>query len=510
MNNMEKSSPEKLILVTPEPGGVACITINRPNSLNSLTKSMMTDLARIFKSLDADDSVRVIILTGSGRSFCSGIDLTAAEDVFKGDFRDMEIDPVFQMERCRKPIIGAIAGFAVTGGFEISLACDILVASKDAKFLDTHARFGIFPSWGLSQKLSRIIGPNRAREVSLTATPINAEQAESWGLVNYVVDRSELLNKARQIAEAIIKNNQDLVLRYKAVINDGFKHDLTRALALEKVMTSVLVMLYQLIVHFVHRIGVAWMKWRLASGVLCDKKIPPRLKGKFYRVVVRPALLYGAECWPVKNAHVQKIHVAEMRMLRWMCGHTRSDKIRNEVIREKVGVASVVDKLREARLRWFGHVKRRCTDALVRRCEGLVVEGTRRGRGRHKKYWREVIRQDLAQLHLIEDMTLDKKEWRSRIRVKVLVCDTYSLMLFTAFHFSQYFIDVIVSFVDYTLSFLLDVMLYTLFPLLLLGFDVLELKERAHEYYDGMGKDYFKKMQEFIAGRNTSKPSSKL
>lgn len=138
---MEKSSPEKLILVTHEAGGIACITINRPHSLNSLTKSMLTDLARIFKSLDADDSVRVIILTGSGRSFCSGIDLTAAEDVFKGDFRDMEIDPVFQMEQCRKPIIGAVAGFAVTGGFEISLACDILVASKDAKFLDTHARF---------------------------------------------------------------------------------------------------------------------------------------------------------------------------------------------------------------------------------------------------------------------------------------------------------------------------------------------------------------------------------
>ncbi|KAG5598547.1 hypothetical protein H5410_029917 [Solanum commersonii] len=158
-----------------------------------------------------------------------------------------------------------------------------------------------------------------------------------------------------------------------------------------------------------HRIGVAWTKWRLASGVLCDKKIPPRLKGKFYRVVVRPALLYGAKCWPVKNAHVQKMHVAEMRM---------SDKIRNEVIREKVGVASVVDKLREARLRWFRHVKRWCADALVRRCEGLVVEGTRRGRGRPNKYWGEVIRQDLAQLHLTDDMTLDRKEWRSRIKVE--------------------------------------------------------------------------------------------
>ncbi|WMV15276.1 hypothetical protein MTR67_008661 [Solanum verrucosum] len=198
-----------------------------------------------------------------------------------------------------------------------------------------------------------------------------------------------------------------------------------------------------------HRIGVAWMKWRNASGVLCDKKIPPRLKGKFYRVVVRPALLYGAECWPAKNSHVQKMQVAEMRMLRWMCGHTRSDKIRNEVIREKVGVASVVDKLREARLRWFGHVKRRCEDAPVRRCEGLVVEGTRRGRGRPKKYWGEVIRQDLAQFHITEDMTLDRKEWRSRIKVE-------GLMLFIAFHFSHCAIEATVSSVDYSLSFLLD------------------------------------------------------
>ncbi|KAG5593483.1 hypothetical protein H5410_043997 [Solanum commersonii] len=138
-----------------------------------------------------------------------------------------------------------------------------------------------------------------------------------------------------------------------------------------------------------HRIGVAWMKWRLASGVLCDKKIPSRLKGKFYRVVVRPALLYGAECWPVKNAHVQKMHVAEMRMLRWMCGHTRSDRIRNEVIREKVGVASVVDKARsEAEMVWT--------------CEKAGV-GAQAGLGSASPY---------------RDMTLDRKEWRSRIKVE--------------------------------------------------------------------------------------------
>ncbi|KAF3641230.1 Macro domain-containing protein [Capsicum annuum] len=118
----------------------------------------------------------------------------------------------------------------------------------------------------------------------------------------------------------------------------------------------------------------------LASGVLCDKKVPPKLKGKFYRVAVRSAMLYGAECWPIKNSHIQKMKVAEMRMLRWMCGLTRGDRVRNETIREKVGVTSVEDRMREVRLRWFRHVMRRGTDALVRRCERLALDGFRRGR----------------------------------------------------------------------------------------------------------------------------------
>ncbi|XP_060183146.1 uncharacterized protein LOC132613111 [Lycium barbarum] len=167
-----------------------------------------------------------------------------------------------------------------------------------------------------------------------------------------------------------------------------------------------------------HRIGAGWMKWRLASGVLCDKKVPPKLKGKFYKVVVRPTMLYGVECWPVKKSHVQKMKVAEMRILRWMCGHTRSDRIRNEVIRDKVGIALVEDKMREVRLRWFGHVMRRDTNALVRRCERLASDGFRRGRGRPKKCWGEVIRQDMAHFLLTEDMTLDRRVWRTHIRVE--------------------------------------------------------------------------------------------
>ncbi|KAM3340130.1 hypothetical protein P3S68_030000 [Capsicum galapagoense] len=147
-----------------------------------------------------------------------------------------------------------------------------------------------------------------------------------------------------------------------------------------------------------HRIGVGWMKWKLASGVLCDKKVPPKLKIKFYRVAVRLVMLYGAKRWLIKNSHIQKMKVIEMRMLRWMCGLTRGDRVQNETIREMVGVTSVEDKMREVRLRWFGHVMRRGTDIPVRRCERLALDSFRRGRGRAKKYWKEVIRRDMEQL----------------------------------------------------------------------------------------------------------------
>ncbi|RZB64914.1 hypothetical protein D0Y65_041114 [Glycine soja] len=144
-----------------------------------------------------------------------------------------------------------------------------------------------------------------------------------------------------------------------------------------------------------HRIQAGWMKWRKASGVLCDAKVPIKLKGKFYRTAVRPAILYGTECWAVKSQHENKVGVAEMRMLRWMCGKTRQDKIRNEAIRERVGVAPIVEKMVENRLRWFGHVERRPVDSVVRRVDQMERRQTIRGRGRPKKTIREVIKKDL-------------------------------------------------------------------------------------------------------------------
>ena len=129
-----------------------------------------------------------------------------------------------------------------------------------------------------------------------------------------------------------------------------------------------------------NRIQAGWLKWRAATGVLCDKKFPRRLKGQFYRIAIRPALLYGTEYWPVKKVFEQRMEVTEMRMLRRMSGNTMMDRIRNQEFMEKLPVSA---KMRENRLRWFGHVQKKIHDAPVRRIECIIVEGKiSRGRPR--------------------------------------------------------------------------------------------------------------------------------
>eukprot|EP00897_Mesotaenium_endlicherianum_P002917 jgi/Mesen1/2653/ME000167S01800 len=225
---------DKKILVEEIGNGIWVITINRPNALNALTRPMMVELAYNFKRLGENNKVKAIILTGAGRAFCSGVDLTAAQSVFQGDVKNADEDPVVQMELCRVPIIGAINGHAITAGFEIALACDILIASTKAAFADTHCKFGIFPSWGLSQKLPRLIGANRARYVSLTAKPVDGTTAERWGLVSHVVEPAQLMQAAKDAAETIARNHQGLVLRYKSVLNEGLALSLGDGRKLEK------------------------------------------------------------------------------------------------------------------------------------------------------------------------------------------------------------------------------------------------------------------------------------
>ncbi|KAG2549704.1 hypothetical protein PVAP13_9KG354113 [Panicum virgatum] len=165
------------------------------------------------------------------------------------------------------------------------------------------------------------------------------------------------------------------------------------------------------------RISAGWLKWRQASGILCDKRVPQKLKGKFYRTSIRPAMLYGAECWPTKRRHVQQLSVAEMRMLRWFCGHTRRDRVRNEVIRDRVGVAPIEEKLTQHRLRWFGHVQRRPPEAPVRNGVLERVDNVKRGRGRPKLTWDELVKRDLKDWNISKEIALDRSAWRLAINV---------------------------------------------------------------------------------------------
>ena len=216
--------------------GVALVTLNRPAQMNALSASVRQGLASTFAALNTDDDVRVAILTGAGtRAFCAGLDLKelGAGGAHPSTIVEGADDPVSTLNRFTKPIIGAINGVAITGGFEVALACDVLLASVNARFADTHARVGILPGWGLSQKLSRLIGIARAKELSLTGNFIDAQTACAWGLVNRVLPEAELLPAAHKLAADMAQLPTDMLRAYKSLIDDGFALPFGEALALE-------------------------------------------------------------------------------------------------------------------------------------------------------------------------------------------------------------------------------------------------------------------------------------
>ena len=162
------------------------------------------------------------------------------------------------------------------------------------------------------------------------------------------------------------------------------------------------------------RVGAGWMNWKKCSGVLCDKKMPVKLKGKVYRTVVRPAMLYGAETWATTKRQESRIEVNEMRMLRWMCGVTRKDKIRNEHIRGTTKVAQASRKITERRLKWYGHVMRMEEDHVVKRVMTKAIPGKRK-RGRPKTRWKDVCKRDMQTVGLREGDAGDRAYWKEMI-----------------------------------------------------------------------------------------------
>jgi enoyl-CoA hydratase len=184
---------------------VRTLTLNRPKARNALSSALRTQFFAALRDAEAEDDVDVVILTGADPVFCAGLDLKEL-----GDSTDLpDISP--QWPAMTKPVIGAINGAAVTGGLEFALYCDILIASEQARFADTHARVGLLPTWGLSVRLPQKVGLGLARRMSLTGDYLSATDALRAGLVTEVVPHDELLPTARRVAASIVGNNQNAV-----------------------------------------------------------------------------------------------------------------------------------------------------------------------------------------------------------------------------------------------------------------------------------------------------------
>ena len=223
----------KDLVLTSTEGGVTTVTMNRPEALNALSADLRNRLTEVFTDLAEDSATEVIVFTGNGRAFTVGLDLkelggeTAAATVVNKDLGKA-------MLQLNKPIIGAINGYAITGGFELALMCDFMLASEQAKFADTHARVGVVPGWGLSQRLPRLIGINRAKELSLTGNFLDAATAYTWGLVNRVVADDELLATAQQLAKDIVSTEPVTRNAVRHIMDAGWHTSLTEGLVIER------------------------------------------------------------------------------------------------------------------------------------------------------------------------------------------------------------------------------------------------------------------------------------
>jgi enoyl-CoA hydratase len=226
------------VLLVEKRAAVATVTLNRPEAMNALSAELRLALGQAFRDLQADPDVRVAIVTGAGRAFCAGMDLkelgSGEEGTTGFDTSVVGQDMSEAIAAFEGPIIAAVNGHAVTAGFELALACDFIIASTNARFADTHARVGILPGWGLSQRLPRLIGMARAKEISFTGNTVPAAQAFEWGLVNRVVEPEVLLPTCQALAAQMAGCVPQVLKGYKKLIDTGFGMHLPDALRYER------------------------------------------------------------------------------------------------------------------------------------------------------------------------------------------------------------------------------------------------------------------------------------
>ncbi len=216
---------------------IAKITINRPDALNALHPAVLVEIKSSIEAAAKDDDVGVIVLTGAGRAFCAGVDLKSLEGIAGADvganLNDAARSLQIAIETVPKVVIAMVNGFCITGGLEIALACDLIIAADEAKFGDTHVKWGLRCTWGMSQRLPHRVGMIKARELTFTAELISGKQAEHIGLANLAVPLEKLENTVKEMADKIMANSLDAVAAHKYLYNQSVKDFMAKGLERE-------------------------------------------------------------------------------------------------------------------------------------------------------------------------------------------------------------------------------------------------------------------------------------
>lgn len=218
-------------------GGVATVTINRPKALNALNAVVLQELTDVFTALAKDESLRAVILTGAGgKAFVAGADIASMADLSPLQAREFGVlgQNLMQMiEDFPRPVIAAIDGFALGGGCELAMSCDIRLASESAKFGQPEVNLGVIPGFAGTQRLPRLVGKGIAKELLYTGDIINAAEALRIGLVNKVVENGKLLEAAQEMASKIAKKGPLAVQLCKVAVNNGLEMDVEKGCAYE-------------------------------------------------------------------------------------------------------------------------------------------------------------------------------------------------------------------------------------------------------------------------------------
>jgi enoyl-CoA hydratase len=215
--------------------GLTILTLNRPQALNALSPALFVELrAHVDAIATQTDSIGCVILCGKGRSFSAGNDLKAIQSGEVAPGRHFQAETLDAIERLPQPVIAAVQGHCYTGSLELALACDLLIAADSAKFADTHGKWGMSPTWGMSQRLPRRIGLLAAKEMMFSGRVINGAEAAAMGLANRCVAESDLLDAAIEMARGFLDNSWFTLRADKMLVNRGLDYTLTDGLLFER------------------------------------------------------------------------------------------------------------------------------------------------------------------------------------------------------------------------------------------------------------------------------------